>query len=192
VRVAVRIEDIDRRKLADGQCHVVGSLCAGELIGAGRKANLLAPQIDDLAQKEAGRAVIRIGRADLVRLAAREPGQPEGDAEPEALVDFGIGVDGRAAPEAQPRVQRQIDGLAPAVAGVQAVGPPVRGSERGVILSDVRELSVQAPRLRRRIRVADGRSGEVPRERRAQSAQQEPDRGAHERRDYRRRRPAQW
>src|SRR5262249_14185714 len=102
----------------------------------------LPAEVDHLPEEEPGHADIGNTGADLVRLAAREPGEAEGVAEPEPLVDFRIDPDLRAFPEADAGIERDVPGL-PCLVRTEAVPAVVGRAERERVLPEEGGLSVQ-------------------------------------------------
>jgi hypothetical protein len=104
VRIAVGVEDIDRRELADGYGHVVGRLCSPELIGARAERPGLAAKVETLPEEEAVQTEVRLCLADLVGFPTREAGYTEGGVKTEALVDLGIDAKRAAIPKPDAQV----------------------------------------------------------------------------------------
>lgn len=111
VRMAVDIENVDDTQLAHRDDQSVGGLLRGELVGARVRLASHCAQIDGLSEKRTLQTKVRRLASDLVRLAAREAGEPEGIVQPETLVNLRIEPELRAAPEARAQVERRIRGL---------------------------------------------------------------------------------
>ena len=158
MRIAVGVENIGRRELAGGDDEIVRLPRAGDLVRAVFDFLLRPAQADGKAAESALGLVIRLAPADLVRLAAREAGDTERIAEPEALIDLGIEVELDALPRADAGEQRRIERLAPHAAGVEAVRPAKWRGEGRVVLIDEGRLAVEAVPIRR---AAVGRGGGV-------------------------------
>jgi hypothetical protein len=147
VRVAIGIEDVDDRDLANCQRNVINRPNTANLINT-RIDRLTCPsEVKHLAEKCALKTEIRFGLPNLVRFPARETSRPQGVAQAEALINLRIDVKGSAVPQADSREQREVRSLLAVASRSQTVWSFIRRGEAWVILFDECKLAMHVPAL---------------------------------------------
>ena len=90
VSEVVLIEDVGDRELTDGHGDGVCRPRPAHLVGGVVDLIRLAAEIEGLAEEQSLQSEVGRRLADLVGFAAREAGDAERVAQPEALVDLGV------------------------------------------------------------------------------------------------------
>src|SRR3981081_3429225 len=109
------IEDVGDAELADRNHQPVGGARSGKLIDAGVDLIDFPTEVDRLPYNHSRQPRVRDRGSDLIGFAAGKSGHPEGGAQTETLIDFGVDPELGTVPEPNASIKRDIPGLAPGV-----------------------------------------------------------------------------